>query len=95
MDEQEAYEQKWKARIDEWKAKIDFLEAKAEQAEADTKVEIQKQIEDLREKEKIARTRLEEIRQSGSEAWSDMSRSMETAVENLKDGIEQALDRFK
>lgn len=95
MDEQEAYEQKWKARIDEWKAKIDFLEAKAEQAEADTKVEIQKQIKDLREKEKTARSRLEKIRQSGSEAWSDMSQSMETAVENLKEGIEQALDRFK
>nr|NIQ94474.1 coiled coil domain-containing protein [Desulfuromonadales bacterium]NIR33237.1 coiled coil domain-containing protein [Desulfuromonadales bacterium]NIS40747.1 coiled coil domain-containing protein [Desulfuromonadales bacterium] len=61
----------------------------------DTRIEIQKQIEELRKREEKARNQLEEIKQAGSEAWKDMSKSVETAVGNLKEGIEEALNRFK
>lgn len=95
MDDKKAYQEKWHAKIEEWKAKIDVLEAKATQAKADLQIEYKKKIEDLRGKEEEARERLNDIKKASSDAWSGLTKKMEAAARDLKEGIEKSLAKFK
>jgi hypothetical protein len=51
MSNRDAYVRKLKAKLDEWNAEIDKLQAKAELAEAEAKIEYEKQLADLRAKQ--------------------------------------------
>jgi uncharacterized coiled-coil DUF342 family protein len=50
MYEREQYFEKAKAQLDKWNARIDELQAKADGAEADARIEYEKQINELRGK---------------------------------------------
>jgi peptidoglycan hydrolase CwlO-like protein len=58
MADKDAYVQKLHAKLDEWNAEIDKLKAKADKAEADSRVEYQKQIENLKQKREKAQKSL-------------------------------------
>ncbi len=95
MSAKNAYEQKLQAKLDEWKADIDKLSAKAEQAEADTKLEYQKQVEDLKKRREDMRERLGELKKSGDSAWEDVKAGIENAWTSLEDAMRKATQRFK
>lgn len=95
MEEKTAYQDKYEAKLKEWKAKITQLEAKAEGAKADAKIEYQEQIKLLKEKEKAARSKLEEIKKSGSGAWKDLKSGLDTAGDELKSALDKAVSKFK
>ena len=48
MSEKNQYIEKAKARIAQWDAEIDKMKAKADEAEADAKIEYQKQLSEMR-----------------------------------------------
>jgi hypothetical protein len=95
MEEKSAYQDKYEAKLKEWKAKIIQLEARAEQAKADAKIEYQDQIKILRGKEKAARSKLEEIKKSGSGAWKDLRAGLDKAGDELKSALDKAASKFK
>ena len=49
MSSRDDYLDQFKAKLDEWNAEIDKLESNARQAQADAKVQYDKQLEALRE----------------------------------------------
>jgi uncharacterized coiled-coil DUF342 family protein len=91
----DAYVQKLKAKVDEWNAEVDKLAAKADQAKADTKIEYQKQIEELRAKQRQVEGRIEEIRQAGAGAWEELKTGTESAWKALGAAVKSATSRFK
>ena len=56
MSEKEAYETKLQAQLDEWQADVDKLRARLKNAEADAKLEIKQQMNDLQAKQDKAKT---------------------------------------
>lgn len=98
MNDQEtkqAYEKKYQAQLDEWRAEIDKLRAKAEQADADTRIKYQKQIEELRAMQDDGVAKLEELRRAGNDAWLDLKIGMDSAWDSFNTALKSARSRFK
>ncbi|MBN1277161.1 MAG: hypothetical protein JXA35_06685 [Deltaproteobacteria bacterium] len=91
----DAYVQKMKAKMDEWNADIDKLEAKAAQAKAESKIEYEKQLEDLRAKRSDMEYKLTELKQAGDSAWEDLKTGIELAWDSFSDSVKSAVSRFK
>ena len=94
MKNREAYVQKLHAKIDEWNADIDRLKEKANQVEATSKVEYQKQIETLKNKRDEIEEKISEINRSDEDAWQDLRVGIDLALEAMSEAIKSAKSRF-
>lgn len=94
-EKRDAYLQNLKAKMDEWNAEIDKIEAKADQAEAESKIEYEKQLEDLRAKRKDVEEKMAELQQAGDGAWEDLKAGIEIAWDSLGNALKSAASRFK
>jgi uncharacterized coiled-coil DUF342 family protein len=91
----DTYVQKMKAQLDRWNEEIDRLAARAAEVKADAREEYRARIEDLRTKRHVAEGKLDELRHSGEEAWSDLKAGMELAWESLGEAVKSAAAKFK
>jgi hypothetical protein len=71
------------------------LKAKARQADADARIAIEKQIEDLKAKQKTAQAKLDELRDASAEAWDQLKTGIEKAFQDLGDAFASAVEKFK
>lgn len=94
MSMKQAYVEKVQARLNEWDAEIEKLKARAEGAEADAKIEYHEQIETLREEQREAQAKLDELRAAGDNAWEDMKAGVQQAWDSLEHAAEKARSRF-
>ena len=94
MDEKDAYRQKAEARLDQWRAEIDKLQARAAEASADTRIEYEKRLKTLREKQQEMRRQLDELSAAGSDAWQDVKSGLDSAWDDLQASIRNARERF-
>ncbi|MDY6823548.1 MAG: hypothetical protein SWH68_07090 [Thermodesulfobacteriota bacterium] len=94
-EKRDAYVQKLKAKMDEWNAEIDKIEVKADQAEAEAKIEYEKQLADLRAKRKDVEEKIAELQQAGDGAWGDLKVGMDSALDSLRNAVKSAASRFK
>lgn len=60
MSEKSQYIEKAKAKLDQWNAEIDKMKAKIDEAEADAKIESQKQLNEMRAQRDEADAKLAE-----------------------------------
>jgi len=90
-----AYEEKIDAQIKEWNAQIDLLKAKADKAKAEAKIDFYKTIDALQRKQNEARTKLQELKTAGDEAWEDLKTGAEKAWAEVKAAYHDASSRFK
>jgi uncharacterized coiled-coil DUF342 family protein len=79
MSAKAAYQEKFDAQLREWSAKIDELKAKADMAKAEAKIEYYEQIEELRSKQAVVQTKLQELSKSGELAWEELKPELEHA----------------
>jgi len=91
----DAYVQKLKAKMDEWNAEIDRIEAKADQADAESKIEYEKQLEDLRAKRRDLEEKIAKLQQAGDDAWEDLKAGIDSAWDALGNALKSAASRFK
>lgn len=91
----EVYIQRLQTQFDEWKPEIERLKMKAEQAAAGAKTEYKKVFEDLQAKQKTARVKLDELRQSSGGAWGDLKTGIEGAWRELEKALKAAVSKFK
>lgn len=94
-DKRKAYEEKLDAQLEEWSAHIALLKARADKARAEAKVEYYKTIEALQRRQDEARTKLQELRTAGDEAWEDLKTGAEKAWEEVKTAFHDAVSKFK
>lgn len=95
MSNKNVYVEKLKAQLDVWAADLDKLEARAKIAGADARVELERQIAELRKNQDVAKAKLQDIEDSSEDAWNDLKDSVENAWNRLRDGLEDAASRFK
>jgi multidrug resistance efflux pump len=94
-DKKKAYEEKLDAQLKEWNAQINLLQAKANNAKADAKIEYIKTIEVLQRKQNEAKTKLQELKAAGDEAWEDIKAGAEKAWGEVRTAFRDATARFK
>jgi len=94
-DKRKAYEEKLDAQLKEYNAQIALLKAKAENAKADAKIDYYKTIEALEHKQDKAKTKLQELKTSGDEAWEAVKTGAEKAWAEVKTAYHDAVSRFK
>ena len=95
MVDRDAFAQKMKAKLDEWNAEIDRLSAKADAAQADTKLEYNKQVEALKKQREDALQRLNELQSASEGAWEDMRAGVDASWDKMTDALKSAASRFK
>ena len=64
------------AQLKEWKPRIVVLKSKADKAKADTKMDYYKIIQVLEHKGDEVRTKLQELKIAGDEAWEDHNQAL-------------------
>lgn len=94
MSTRDAYIQKMQAQMDIWAAKIDALRARAHMADADAKIEMNKQIDKLESKQNHMKDKIAEMRNAGEGAWEDLKSGAERAWHDLGDAVKSATSRF-
>jgi multidrug resistance efflux pump len=94
-DKRKAYEEKLDAQLKEWSAQISLLKAKADNAKADAKIEYHKTIDILQKKQNEARTKLQDLKTAGDEAWEDLKTGAEKVWAEVKSAYHDASSRFK
>ncbi len=95
MVDRDAYVQEMKAKLDEWNTQIDRLSAKADAAQADTKLEYNKQVEALKKQREEALQRLNELQSASEGAWEDMRAGMDAAWDKMTSALKNAASRFQ
>jgi len=95
MSDRKIYIEKMSAKLKEWDSEIQKLEAKAGMLKADVKDKYQTEINQLSNKRKETQAKLEEIKNSGKESWTDLKDGFESAWRSLDAALKQAVSRFK
>jgi len=94
-DKRKAYEEKFDTQLKEWDAEIALLKAKAENAKADAKIDYYKTIETLERNQDKAKTKFQELKISGDEAWESVKGGAEKTWAEVKAAYHDAVSKFK
>lgn len=94
-DKRKAYEEKLDTQLKEWDAEIALLKAKAENAKSDAKIDYYKTIETLEHKQDKAKTKFQELKTSGDEAWEAVKGGAEKTWDEVKAAYRDAVSKFK
>jgi chromosome segregation ATPase len=95
MNEKNSYQEQFKKKLKELSNSIAELTFRAEQLQADASVELEEQIESLRDKQHKIREKLEELEETSGEAWEDIKDGIEHAWSDIKKGVDNAWSRFQ
>jgi len=95
MSDKKQYIEKAKATLDQWDAEIDKTKAKLAEAEADGKIEYQKQLDEMRARRDEAEAKLNEVAEAGDDAWDDVKAGFDKAWESISGAFDSAVARFK
>ena len=95
MGKRELYIDKLAAQLKEWSVKIDALKARADKAAAETKIELNKQVEVLNKKRQEADEKLHQIKEASEDAWESLRAGTEKAWGDLKEAVGSAIEKFK
>ncbi|WP_101067953.1 sll1863 family stress response protein [Roseovarius salinarum] len=94
MDDKDDFQERLNAQLDAWRAEIAQLEAKAKEAHGEAQQKYLDQIEDLREYQREAEIKLNEIRATNEAAWQDIKSGYEAAWNEIANSMKKALSRF-
>lgn len=95
MEKMEEYRQKLEAQLKEWKAKIELLEDKAAKATGETRADLVRAIDELRQKKGVVRDKLNELQKESGVVWEQMKERVDKAASELKSALDKVLSRFK
>ncbi|MFW6362255.1 MAG: hypothetical protein ACOC0D_00285 [Spirochaeta sp.] len=95
MTTREEFIQTLKTRLDEWNANIDELEAQLHKTEAEARIQLEQQLQELKKKRDSARNDLHSLQSASEEAFKDMSGGMELAWSAISESFRSALSRFR
>ena len=94
VDSRREYIARLEAELEHWTAWIDDLATTLGPVSAEAKVELERQLTDLRARRERARVKLEELRAHGGAAWQELRQGVDRAWQELRQGVENATSRF-
>ena len=94
MSTKNSYQQKFEAQLNEWKAEISTLKAKADKADAQARIEMNKNIDKLRKKRDDLQNKLEQFKKAGEDGWKDLKEGLDSAGKTLTQALSSAKSKF-
>ena len=95
MTDREEYVEKAKARIDQWNAEIDKMQARMREAEADARIQYQKNLEEMRAQRNQAEEELSKMQKASDQAWDDLQAGFDKSWGEIQSAFRSAMSRFK
>lgn len=95
MEEKKNYQKLLEAQLAQWEIEIEKLNAQAQKAKVEVRLEYLKQIDELKKKQEVARSKLTELKGSAGEAWQELKAGAEHAFDELKKAFSSAKSKFK
>jgi len=91
-EKKQAYVQKLEAQAEVVQAEIDKLSAKASKVNAEAKLEMNRQIDELRIKRDATREKMRELSQAGDSAWRSQVRRRKSLARPGRCGVVRSLE---
>lgn len=95
MKDKELYQQKIQAQLNEWKADIDKLRAKVSMSNADSQLDMNRNLRVLESKIEEGKEKIREIAGVGEGVWDSARQRMQSAWELLKSEADDAAAKLK
>lgn len=95
MSQRDEYLSKLKAQLDQWNAEVTLWEAKAKGAQADARIEYDKQLETFRRQRDQALEQMRKVQVATGDAWIDLVRGADDAWAKMKEAFEKANSHFR
>ena len=94
QEQMQAFREQTEAKIAEYEKDIDLLQAKAEKMGDDAKAKAEQQLTVLRQKRDAVSEKLQELGSSGGDAWEQIKSGIEAALEDLGNAYKKAAAEF-
>ena len=94
QEQMQAFRQETETKLDEYKKDIDQLQAKAETLEGDAKAKVEQQLTALRQKRDEVSEKLKNLSSSGGNAWEEIKSGINAAMQELGDAYQKAAAEF-
>lgn len=94
MTTRDVFVENVKNQIDTWNAEITKFEATVDAAQADAKVKLQEQLEEMQKQREKAVATMQEMQHASEEAWDEMRKGSEDAWSALTDAFKRAHSKF-
>ena len=94
MNKREQYIEKLKAQLDEWNAEVAKWEAKSRRAQADMRLEYEKQLDAFRRQRDHALEQMHKVQAATGDAWTDLVRGADDAWTKMREAFERASSHF-
>jgi predicted nucleic acid-binding Zn-ribbon protein len=94
MTTQDVYVERAKAQLERWKAELHEMRADLKDAQGKGEAELERQLDDLKQRRDEAESHLEEIGRASGAAWQDMVDGFEKARHALEDSMKKARNRY-
>ena len=94
QEQKQKYRDKIQTQLDEFDNQLDELRPKAESARESAKVQLNEQIEMLKQKREVAAQRLKKLTSSKDEGWAKVKGGLDKAMTDLQKSYEEAMAEF-
>jgi hypothetical protein len=94
QEQMQAFREQTEARLVEYEKDIDQLQAKAEKLEGDAKAKAEQQLTALRQKRDAVSEKLKELSSSSANAWEQIKSGIDAAMEDLGNAYKKAAAEF-
>jgi predicted small lipoprotein YifL/ElaB/YqjD/DUF883 family membrane-anchored ribosome-binding protein len=94
QEQMQAFGEQTEARLAEYKKEIDQLQAKAEKLEGDAKAKAEQQLTALRQKRDEVSEKLKDLSSSSGNAWEQLKSGIDAAMEDLGNAYKKAAAEF-
>ena len=88
MSIKDAYREKLQHQMDEWKDEMQLIKDKIGEMSAEAKINANKALDALKEKQKAAATKLEDLKDASDSVWEEAKAGLNIAWEEIKHDIE-------
>jgi hypothetical protein len=94
MNKRDEYLKKLKLQLDEWNAEVSKWEAKTRGAQADMRVEYEKQLETFRRQRDQGLEQMRKVQGATGDAWIDLVRGADDAWAKMREAFDKAQSHF-
>lgn len=95
MSKRDEYTEKLKAQLDQWNAEVARWEAKSKSAQAEARLEYERQIEAFRHQRDQALEQMHKVQAASGDAWLDLVRGADDAWAKMREAFEKAGSHFR
>jgi F0F1-type ATP synthase membrane subunit b/b' len=94
QEQMQAFREQMETRLAEYEKGIDELQAKAEKLGGDAKAKAEQQLTALRQKRNEVSEKLKELSSASGKAWDQLKSGIDTAMEDLGNAYKKAAAEF-